>query len=349
MKLIALPFAASLCLALMATSAKAAIPELRYQREGVDIQLSGGISLQSARIDDSSQRGRSQDSQQEGYLRFNAEWTSPTGLLFGLNLEQSNSDRETEALQTGEVYGFVASELGRIEVGKQDGGADALAFKAPVIALGQIRGDFSRYGGSQALLTPTDTGDAFKLIYLSPPVGGLRAAISWAPEYKRNEDAANPLFRTLVDDTVEVGLQYQKPVADWVLGVSAGYVDGKAQAITGRQDLKSWSVGAEARRGPLRVGGSYVDRGDSNRQTAGFDQWEVNGGVAWVADKWGVSASAAYADASSQTNHTYGIGGYYSLNDHVQLRADLVRFDEQRTGARRERGTIGLAEIALSF
>ena len=37
-----------------------------------------------------------------------------------------------------------------------------------------------------------------------------------------------------------MGLQYQKPVADWVLGVSAGYVDGKAQATpNGSQRIKA--------------------------------------------------------------------------------------------------------------
>ncbi len=107
--------------------------------------------------------------------------TTPSGVIIGANVEKTNQDRETEALNTGEIYGFIASDWGRLEVGKQDGPADTLAFSAPVIALGQVRGDFSRYAGSQALLKPLDTQDSFKVIYLSPPVSGFRAGVSWSP------------------------------------------------------------------------------------------------------------------------------------------------------------------------
>ena len=101
-------------------------------------------------------------------------------------------------------------------------------------------------------------------------------------------------------------------------------------------------------RSPLRIGGSYVDRGDSNRRNAGFNQREISGGVAWVTPEWSVSASAARSTATLQNNQTYGVGGTYRLTRNIQLRADVVHFREQR-GIARTNGVVGLMELALLF
>jgi hypothetical protein len=188
--------------------------------------------------------------------------------------------------------------------------ADTLAFAAPLVALGQVRGEFSRYAGSQALLRALDTQDAFKVIYLSPPVAGLRGGISYSPRVRRNAAAVDSRERIDVRDAFEFGLQYQQVVGDWILGASGGFATGNANPATGRADLRSWSVGTEARRGPLRIGAAYVDRGDSNRLDRGFDQWEINGGVAWVTPDWGVATSAALTRASDRENRLIGIGGF---------------------------------------
>ncbi|HQS68072.1 MAG TPA: porin, partial [Novosphingobium sp.] len=278
-----------------------------------------------------------------------AEWTSPSGIVVGANIEANNRDRETESLETGEIYGFVASDYGRLEVGLQDGAADMLGMAAPVIALGQIRGDFSRYAGSIALLRTLDTQDSFKVLYLSPPIKGFRAGASWSPKFRQNADAANPRSRVIVKDAVELGLQFQQPVGEWVLGASGGYAFGNADPITQRADLASWSVGAQARRGQLRIGGAYVRRGESNRLERDFNQWEVNGGVAWVEDKWGVSASSSFTKSSERSNRLFAVGGFYALTPNIQIRSDLVQFRERRVGRAAENGVVGILELQLTI
>jgi predicted porin len=328
--------------------ALAEVPELRIQSGGFDIRLTAGVGAQGALIDDNQPNNDKSDGEIDLFARLNAEWTSPGGILIGANIEQSNNDRETETLNTGEIYGFVAADFGRIEIGKQDGPADVLAFHAPQVGLGQVRGDFSRYAGSQALLSALDTRDAFKVIYLSPPISGLRGGISWSPKAKQNSNAVNPRSRTIVNDAVELGLQFQQPFDDWIVGISGGYAFGNADPITTRADLNSWSIGAEAKRGPLRFGFAYVDRGDSNRLVRGFNQTEINTGISWVEDTWGVSFSAARTEASTQINKLFGLGAFYSLTPNIQLRADIVNFREQRFGDPLEKGTVGLLEIQFS-
>lgn len=328
------------------TAAMAQLPEIRYESGGFDISVRGVLSGQVAAFDDGVDSGKSTGTGYDASIRVNAEWVTGKGVLLGAYVDQGRISRETEVLNTGEAYGFASTDFGRIEVGLQDGGNEQLAFRAPIVGLGQVRGDFSRYAGTQALLVAPDTGDAFKLIYLSPPVLGFRAGVSWAPKFTRNADDPDPRDRTIIRDAWEMGINYQTPVGDWVLGASGGYVFGRAAPETDRQNLKAWNVGLDARRGPLRIGGSYVDRGDSNRREPGFNQREISAGVAWVVPNWSASISAARSTATGQDNQVYGIGGTYRITRNIQLRADLVRFREQRD-TRAIKGTVGLLELAI--
>ena len=336
-------------LAASTAQAQEALPRLEVQWEGFDIRLSGGAAAQGAVFNDDDPLTDSPDAKVDLFARLNAQWTSPGGIIIGANVEQNSRRRASEVLEAGEIYGFVASDYGRVEVGLQDGPADTLAFAAPLVALGQVRGEFSRYAGSQALLRALDTQDAFKVIYLSPPIGGLRGGVSYSPKVRRNATAVDSRERIAVDNAFEFGLQYQQPVGDWILGASGGYVTGEADPITTRADLRSWSVGAEARRGPLRIGGAYVDRGDSNRLDRGFDQWEVNGGIGWVTPDWGVAGSVAYTKASDRKNRLIGVGGFYRLHPNIEVRADIVQFREERFLISIDDGIASVVEISFTI
>jgi predicted porin len=334
-------------LAVCAGSAKA--QDLEYHSGGLSAALHGAVSVQAGDVSGAPRNPGAKTSNLDGYVRVNVDWTSPQGWLAGVNLETSNRGRTTEALNSGEAYLYFSSDLGRIEIGRQDGAADDLSFHAPVVALGQVRGDFARYAGSQALLSAYDTGDAPKIIYLSPPIAGFRAGASWAPRDTRNSHDPNPLNRTLQRDAIELGMQYQRPVGDWVLGASAGYVHGKSDPSTGRHDMRSWTVGFDARRGPLRLGGAYVDRGDSNLHLAGFGQTEVNAGIGWLRDRWGVAGSVAVSRASTLDATTVGVGGFYNINSWSTLRADVVSFDERLGGGSDRNGVVLVTELEVHF
>jgi hypothetical protein len=309
-----------------------ALPRLEVQWEGIDIRLTAGAAAQGAVFDDDDPLTDSPDAQVDLFARLNAQWTSPGGIIIGANVEQNSRRRASEVLEAGEIYGFVASDYGRIEVGLQDGPADTLAFAAPLVALGAL-----------------DTQDAFKVIYLSPPVRGLRGGVSYSPKVRRNAAAVDVRERIEVDDAFEFGVQYQQPVGDWILGASGGYATGQADPATTRADLNSWSVGAEARRGPLRIGAAYVDRGDSNRLERGFDQWEVNGGVGWITPGWGVAGSVALTRASDRENRLIGIGGFYQLHPNIQIRADVVSFREERFLVSTDSGIASVVEILFTI
>ncbi len=344
-RLICATFAAVAVLA--GSPAAAQIPKLQIESGEFKARLSIAAAVQAAVVD--VQASTELEREFEFFARLDAEWRLPSNVELGVKIEFANRDRDTEALETGEIYGFMATKFGRVEVGKQDGPADTLSYAAPTIALGQIRGDFSRYAGSQALLKPLDTKDSFKLIYVSPEVRGVRAGMSWSPKFQQNSKATDPRSRTLVRDAIELGVQIDRSLGGWKLGISGGYAFGKADPATTRAKLDSWSIGAKARRGALRIGGAYVQRGDSNRLEEGFNQWEVNGGVAWVEEGWGVSGSSAVTQSSDRQNFLLGLGGFFSLTPNIQLRSDLVRFREKRMERLPEKGVIAMFELQLKI
>ena len=339
--------AAGIALA-MTGAGRAAAQEIGYHSGPVNAVLHGAVSEQVSSVSGVDRFPGVPADNLDGYARVVADWTSPEGWLLGADLETSTR-RTTEALGSGEAYIYFSSGLGRIEVGKDYGPANSLAFHAPEIALGQIRGDFARYAGTQALLSAFDTAAEPKIIYLSPPTSGFRFGVSYAPSDRANIGAEDPSDRTLQHDGVELGAQYQRPVGDWVLGASAGYVHANAAAITQRQDISSWSTGFEARRGPLKLGVGYVDRGDSNLLVTGFRQHEVNGGAAWTADRWGLGASASDTTGTNYYNRLEGAGGYFNLTGHVTLRADLVHFDEHDGSLPRRKGVTAVSELEFHF
>jgi predicted porin len=265
-----------------------------------------------------------------GLARLNLEWISDSGRVYGLRAEADAGTRGSEELGANELYAYFASELGRIELGRQDGAADVMSFHAPVMALGQVRGDFAQYAGAVASLSPADTRDSPKLVYLSAPIRGLRFGVSYAPEFTVNQDALDPQRRIIQKDAIEAAVQYVAPLADdWSLGVSVAHVRGSADPQTGRQDLSSWGTGVELRRNELIIGAAFVDNGDSNDLTP-TDEREWNAGVGWRGVRWGAAVSFARNESIPVDLSLFSIGGFYSVTEHIVIRSDAVHIDENR-------------------
>jgi hypothetical protein len=333
-------------IALVATAPAGA---LEYQFHEVDVELMLASAAQAATYRNGPEGEHDSDANLLGFARLNLEWISDTARVYGVRAEMDEGSRFSEELAADELYGYFASELGRFELGRQDGAADVMSFHAPVTALGQVRGDFSQYAGIAASLSATDTRDSPKLVYLSAPVRGVRFGISYAPEFTVNEGAADPRRRIIQKDAIEAAGQYLAPLArDWSLGASLAVVRGNADPQTERRDLASWSAGLELRREELVIGAAFVDNGDSNDLTQVQEQ-EWNAGIAWRALRWGAALSYARNESLPVELSLLGVGGYYSITDHIVLRADAVFTDERRLAGIEGEYEVLLFEIGIEF
>lgn len=325
---------------------------LEYRDGPLRLRLDLIGSAQVAYFDEENNDGHHTDDVYEWTIRGIAEYVFDNGILVGIRVEYdddfdvTSDERADEGAERDELYAYVSTPWGRIEVGEQDGPADTLSLHAPVIGLGQVRGDFGRHQGTIALLSPTDTQDAFKVIYLSPPIKGLRGGISYGPKLDRNTNQSNPRRWTVQRDHVEVALQYQNQIGPVALGISGSYVSAESDPITEREDIDSWSVGSEMSWNEWTFGAAFVDRGDSNTRL-GRDQTEWNYGVAWRKDDWGLALSGATSSRSDdRDNQLFGLGGYYQFLDRrVTLKADVVHYDEGLGSGFDRNGVVALTEI----
>jgi predicted porin len=324
---------------------------LRTTVGGVTLTANGAVSAQGGAFDDLATGQSDQTGEWDASLVLNGEFVADNGLVWGIRAEFDTGERQVEDLQRDEIYAYVAGGFGRLEIGEQDGAADTIAIHAPIVGLGQVRGDFVRYTGSAALLTPFDTRDSLKVVYLSPPINGLRFGVSYAPEVESNTSDPNPRRRTIQENGVEVGVAFQRPIADdWAIGISGAYAAAQSDPITTRQDIESWSVGGELARDKLSIGLAYVSRGDSNSLVRGLDEDEWNAGVAWRDDQWGVAGSFAVTESTVLKNTLIGAGGYYEINRWWVVRADVVSVNEDRpAGGRDADSLVALAEISFRF
>jgi Gram-negative porin len=314
------------------------------------------LDFQAASFDDGRANTPTSASNVDWTVRFNLERRMDNGWLAGLRVEvdqnfDADTDRASNAnnVRVDEIYGFVSSRFGRVEAGEQDGPADSLALYAPILGTGQIFGDFARYASGQARLKPFDSRDALKFIYLAPPIGGLRLGVSWGPHLRI--DRKDPVLtrRTIQRDPVELGAQYQTPLGDkMVWALSGGYTRASAAPETQRQNIDSWSVGTNLSRNKLRFGGAYVSRGDSN-SFLGRNEKEINAGISWRERKWSIATSYARITRSTLHRDLFGSGAKVKINRYVDLRTDLVFFNDRFTSGTRRKGVVGLIDMRLHY
>lgn len=285
----------------------------------------------------------------DGSALVTVEYEARNGVFIGVRTEVDTGNQEIGDFERDELYGYIATEYGRLEVGENDGAADLLAEHAPTVGLGQVRGDFARYTGSIALLSPFDSRDAFKVSYFSPPVAGVSLGVSYAPRFAANTDAPDPEDQTLQRNVVEAGVHYVRPVGRWVIAAAGTFVTGNAAEETNRADIRSWSVGATASRGNWSLGPAFVDRGRSNlRPTADLER-EVNAGVRWAKGRWAVAASYAVTLEEDERAHRVGAGVEVDLHRNAYVRADIVGLLDQEDGDPNEFGFVALSEIGVRF
>jgi predicted porin len=236
-----------------------------------------------------------------------------------------------------------------VELGENDGPADTLFFHAPTTRLGQIRGDFARYTGSVALLSPYDSRDSLKMTFLSAPFRNFRFGVSYSPEWESNGSATDPRDQTRQNDVVELGAQYVQPIGDWIWGVSAAVVKSEADPVTQREDIDSWGVGTQLRRGAWTIGTAFVQRGQSNRRFGSDNQYEWNAGAYWRGDDWRFAGSYALTRDGGDDIHRFGVGGSYEITENVFFRMDGVVTMDEREGRADREGWAVISEIGFRF
>jgi predicted porin len=195
------------------------------------------------------------------------------------------SDAPTESA-IDETWIRFSGSWGNIRLGNQDGaedgylvGGDKAVSKAGDGGIDGNWQDFidARPVNGRLFDEPDDnldSGDATKISYFTPRVGGVSAGVSFTPDTGAHGQATDIDSEADgdVSNTWGIGVDFKKKFGKVKVLVSGAVHLGDPEDET-EEDLFTWGIGAHVGYGGWQVAGGYVDNGDSlqSKSTVGDD------------------------------------------------------------------------------
>ncbi|KJE34193.1 porin [Thalassospira sp. HJ] len=322
-------------------------------------QWIGGVSE-----DTSADGGAKNAFQSDTEIHFSGRTTLDNGIEIGatIELEGENGsttavDGEDEEVTTAsttidEQYIFVNGGFGQVKLGQEDGAAADMSITAPSVGPAGVNdGDMPNFANLNN--TPDnvwDDGDAHKLTYYTPVLGGFRAGVS----YTMDDEAENNDDSNSGDNVVSAGVEYNADFDGFSLGVAAtGESKGEGEW---------YHVGANVGFGNFTVGASYGLKEaeydlNENASTTADDDMGVDIGVSYAMDAATVSVTYMYAEMEDDAD-TSGVDEFngvdlglsYTLGAGVSWRSSVFWFDyEGEDSANDNDGFGGITGLVLSF
>lgn len=245
--------------------------------------------------DDSSAVGeaRNFDILQESELHVNAEGTADNGLTYGFHMEM-DVDRGDGGTTTEESYLYLSSDMGRINLGEEDGANFLLQVAAPsadsnidgikqyinpvayaaisnTAAFNTYLGAFNTAGG---LDYDNDlTGKNQKITYLSPIWNGFQFGVSYTPEVGDADATGLSGFNTDgidndLEDAWEAAFRYEGNFNNVGFALGAGYTTVDTTELTTPavlDDFEEWNVGLDLDIGAFGIGAIYTDNNNGTQ------------------------------------------------------------------------------------
>ena len=325
----------------------------------ITVSLGGYTEFFGAYYDDDVPGRTSREFQLETEIVVRADGKADNGLLYGAKVELQNSSGTNAGVVTDEASVYIGGTWGRIELGDFDGAADTLAIYAPLIGIEQLDGDAYDFlsvnsGGTTfgaqpffGLIKAPDSGDATKVMYLTPRFAGVQAGVSYATQ-NRDEGQSVVALKSATQgykDFWEFGANYTGSFAGFSVaaGATASMASGEDRqfppfaAPTQLEDFFAWQAGAQLGYAGFKFGGGYVDGDDfgARRNTVAGDASAWHVGASYTAGPFAVALT--YADAEGAKSDgvtytpdykTYGGGFAYTLAPGLIVQADLMFVDE---------------------
>jgi len=279
-----------------------------------------------------------------GELQIFAEQTLANGLRVGGEIDM-NVIAGGYDLTLDEMWLFIDGHYGQVRLGAKEGALDSLgsgalpswgAFNGSmdgpdmVVVSGMIAGATGAVGGISGNGSHEDlSGDNNKIVYLTPTLGGVNLAVSFAPEAGPTTDTL-PGGRFLAingDDNTEwfnewsFGANAKHTWGETTLLIAGGFTTaeaGKNNVGTvggGAGDVTIWKIAGSIKHSYGGVGAWYTHTEfDTDANT-------INNALT-DSDRWGVQANVISGD------YTFG-GGYSNITDSRHSPAAALNTDAE--------------------
>jgi len=367
-----------LCSAAVAGVAFAAAPALAQ----VDVTVGGHTKNYLGYLSQDETVGndeKSFDMLRESELHFNAEGTADNGLTYGFHVETEVDAGDSSTVE--ESYLYLASSMGRVNLGSEDGAAYLLQVAAPsadsnidglrqyiqpvnytiATAAGTAANGASQTAQSGAFegfdYDNDETGNAEKITYLSPNWNGFQFGLSYTPDVADANSATglvgfNADNGGAFEDAYEGAVRYEGTFNNIGFALGAGYTHVENDnAAAGSDDLNEWNVGADFDIGAFGVGAVYteenrgLDDGDSDTMVLGVDYTTgpFQFGASYLNNDIEIPAGA-----DIDTDRYTG-GVIYTLTQGLTLRGSISHIQHEQSGAADMDATSVMGGIQFNF
>jgi outer membrane protein OmpU len=324
----------------------------------ITVSLGGYTEFFAGFYDDDVPGRTNREFELETEIVVRADGKADNGLLYGAKIELQNStpNSGTTGVGTDEASVYLGGTWGRLELGDFDGAADTLKIYAPLVGIEQIDGDYGDFLGVDSAVSPVSTltfgsqpafgihipnsGDATKVMYLTPRFAGFQAGISYTPESDSQAQNVVAFENTSTyEDWIEGGINYTGEFSGFSVALGATVSSASGRDLGTRlEDFTAWNVGAQVGFGGFLLGGGYVDADDFNVPTGatGVDQSVWHAGLTYTAGP--VAVGASYMDAEGYKGaggtyasdyKAYGLGAAYTIAPGLVVQSDLMWIDEE--------------------
>lgn len=261
------------------------------------------------------------------------------GLSLGLKAELEAGGDATQTTDTiDKAFVWIEGGFGKLELGTDYNAASLLHVAAPEAAglwngppVGLMANAMvlrptavsTMYSGNQTELDHDDNAD--KVLYFTPSLGGLSAALSYTPA-AFSEDVRST---SRASEVYAAGLSYAGTIGEVALNLSAGYLTGSLSSTDSRATVKAVSAGAQLTYDGISIG---VSLGDDRHSYGSVRPTTDDSGRSWDAgimiERGPISASLDYyhsavhgltSDPRDDRIEVWQVSAKYTLGPGVAL------------------------------
>ncbi len=336
-------------LASTAVAALAAFSQPATAAEPMTVTLGGYVDIQFGIWDNDANNETNREFRNDTEVYINARATADNGISYGVDIDIDSADGNNSSAGFDEAHLFISGNFGTLELGDEDGAADALAVYAPgAVASGVLDGDYDQFLGNVppnqggGPFKAGDSSDSTKITYYTPVFSGFQAGISYAPESGDAGEMDNVVINTQTGSTdfVEFGANYQGEFSG--VGVALGF--GLSRFDNAGQDFLAWHVGAQFSYAGFTFGGGYVDQDEAG----GIDDgWNI--GAQYDFGPVGVGIQYAQTDSVATNNDTteaVGGGLEYAIAPGLTAYTEVIWYDDETTN---DDGFLWMLGTTVSF
>jgi len=296
---------------------------------------SGDFETGGATSTTTSNKRASLNNVQDAEILFSGSTKLDSGVTVSINI-QLEADQARIGTTIDESYMKLTGGFGDLRLGSTTGTNSVLKHTAPYVGVSPDGGGSDNYISVPAAVTASNgtnvasSGDANKIAYISPRVGGMAIGVSYTPSVT-NADTAPVTGGNSADggEVLEAAISYETAVGTSSVGLDVA-------AETRSNSTHAYRAGAKVTTGPFTVGGSIFKRNDNDADnTATATDNNANSydlGVSYVMGAYTFGVAKAYGERSDggsteDTESKWSAGMSYAIDTGVTGTLTYIKAD----------------------